>query len=121
MLAAPLLGVADSAEHSEVAPTAGSVEISDPGVEVAIPGLLSQEVVVWVEDFGWMGSEDLFAALELEVDAPGFGEEPGSEESLEVLAAVLAVLGERAESSHLDEPAAPEEVVRTRGSHTKKS
>ncbi|MGE4649733.1 MAG: ankyrin repeat domain-containing protein [Myxococcota bacterium] len=60
----------------------------------AVPGVVSEERVVWIEGFGWMGSADLFEGLGVQVDAPGFGEVPGSEESLGVLEAVLSLLAE---------------------------
>lgn len=106
LLAAPLLGIGDVDGDPEAAPPPGPADTPEAPARAAIPGVLSEEVVVWVEDFGWMGKDDLFDALGLEVEAPGFGEVPGSQDTLDVLAAVLSLLGERAGA--IEAPELPE-------------
>jgi len=92
LLVAPLLGVADSGRGPEAAQA--TADALQPPTRLLLAGVLSEEAVVWVEDFGWMGRSDLFEALGVEVEAPSFAEAPGSQESLDVLAAVLSLLEE---------------------------
>lgn len=93
-LIVPLLGAQEAVgEERDAPPLLPDGEFEAPA-RAAIPGVVSEQRVVWIEGFGWMGSADLFEGLGVQVDAPGFGEVPGSEESLGVLAAALSLLAE---------------------------
>ncbi|MFP8876469.1 MAG: hypothetical protein VCB99_06070 [Myxococcota bacterium] len=93
-LLASLLGPRLVAGDERDAPPMLLEDESEAPAGSAIPGVVSEERVVWIEGFGWMGSADLFEGLGVQVDAPGFGEVSGSEESLGVLEAVLSLLAE---------------------------
>jgi len=95
LLAAPLLGVADSEGEWPSGTPSEVTEIEALSLEGVLPALVSEEPVVWVEGFGWMGVDDLLGRLDVEIDGSGWDASSGSQASLEVLEALSTLQEER--------------------------